>query len=143
MEGHWLSREWEMMGWRELLRKMGDGILKRSFGLRELSILHLRGLGVLLQALINGGNRQGWLRLLHTVARSKRKDKSYFTFQSPPSTPKAPPRALHPDLHRQPLSHPVFEDAREQVDTPLFNGAVQGLCPISQLWKMCRGVGHR
>jgi hypothetical protein len=84
------------MGWRELLRWMCDVILKRRFGVRDLNILHLSGLGILLQAFINCGNGQGWLRLLHTVARDRRKDKPYVTFQNPPSPPKAPPTALNP-----------------------------------------------
>lgn len=54
--------------WVMGIRVMDNGLLKRRLGLRELSILHLSGLGILLQALINCGNGQGWLGLLHTVA---------------------------------------------------------------------------
>lgn len=109
-----------MMGWRELLRRMRDGILKRRFGLRDLNILHLSGLGVLLKAFIDRGNGQGWLRLLHTVARGRRKDKPYFTFQSPSRPPKAHPRAIHPLISTNSHSPTLSLRMPENRQTHLF-----------------------
>lgn len=81
--------------------------------------------------------KAGWDFFTLLLGGEERISLMFFPMSSKPTQSTA-----SPDLDPQLLSHRVSENTRKQADTPLLYGAIQGLRPISQLWRVHRGGGH-